>query len=131
MIARGLGSESFQVTVDGISGELALGLEAGRWEVRSQGLSARKVDVGFPVTNLSAALHGQEALLRFSDVRAQTLGGDLQVDVLGYPLDEAPGEFLVRASALELAAVLALEGGEVTGEGVLDGELPVRLHHQQ
>jgi len=48
---------------------------------------------------------------------------------MGYPLDGAPVEFLVRASGVELAAVLALEGDEVTGEGVLDGELPVRLEN--
>tara|TARA_Y100001934_G_scaffold282529_1_gene396709 strand:- start:2139 stop:4268 length:2130 start_codon:yes stop_codon:yes gene_type:complete len=126
---QGLQAHYGDVTVDDISAELVFDLHADGWDVRSQLLSVRKLDVGFPVTSVSAGFSGRQDLLRLSEVRAQLLGGTLHIDAMGYPLDGAPVEFLVRASGVELAAVLALEGDEVTGEGVLDGELPVRLEN--
>jgi len=61
------------------------------------------------------------------DLGVGVLGGRLNASLLDYPLAGGASEFRFDVEGVSLAQVLALEGEDIAGEGVLDGTLPVRV----
>lgn len=58
---------------------------------------------------------------------ARLLGGQASFEAAAIDLQQLAGEFEVVLSGLSLADVLALEGEDISGTGLLDGRLPVQL----
>lgn len=115
------------VVAAGIGGEARVKLSDGGWRVEADQVTVRFADVGFPARNVgfSLALTPSAALL--SDVRGKTLGGEFVIDRLAYDIERGTAAFLVTATGIDLAEVLALEGESVTGNGILDGQLPIEI----
>ncbi len=102
-------------------------LAEANWQLASTPLNAGTVDVGFPIEDLQMTVAGNLETLRFSDVSARLLGGRARAAPFDYTLSTGDAQIALTLEALDLAAVLALEGEDVSGSGTLEGTLPVTL----
>lgn len=116
-----------EVTASNLAGVVGLRFNQDGWRADSPSLTLGEVDVGFPVFDLRAELNAGPAMFTLTNLRGVSLGGELLVDRLHYDMVEAESEFLLQASGIQLAQVLALEGDSLTGQATLDGQLPLRL----
>lgn len=104
------------------------------WTAQSDTVRCANLDVGFPITAIAAALEyadTPEGGLRLSNLVGDVLGGRLRADTLTYNPDSASGAVTLALEDLSLASVLALEGDSITGEGRLDGQLPIRIENDE
>jgi hypothetical protein len=124
---EGVQSHYGEVVAAGIAGEARVKLREDGWQATADTLSVAVADPGFPLRDLRFAAELTPATALLSAVRGRALGGELFIDRLAYDMNDATAAFLVIATGIELADVLALEGESVTGSGILDGELPVEL----
>ncbi|MEM8766686.1 MAG: YdbH domain-containing protein [Pseudomonadota bacterium] len=115
----------------GLETELEARLDAGKLNFQPSSVSAALVDAGVPVydfaTTLAGDLAGDLAVLHIGPTRGDVLGGTLLVPAFDYDLPNGGAAFSVELDGLAVAEVLALEGENITGSGVLDGLLPLRL----
>lgn len=103
-----------ELTPDGVR------LDESRFKVGS-------LDVGFPVTEIEAAFSGSPESLLVKGLQARLLGGRAVAAPFIYQVESATADIDLTLTDLDLAAVLALEGEDVSGGGRLDGHLPVRI----
>lgn len=122
------GSGHYDDTVaSGVRGEFRLDsvnvLDPAQWILTPTQVDIELVDVGLPITQVRLRLAWREQRLSIVDARARLLGGSATAT----PFDYADGtaSFAVALERLELAEILALEGDDISGTGVLDGLLPI------
>jgi hypothetical protein len=116
-----------EVVIAGINGGLVARFDDSGWQVGPDRVEVALADVGFAITDLAAEVALTSPSLVVSELTGRTLGGDVTVDVLEYDIAEGDGRLLVKATALQLAEVLALEGDTITGSGTLDGHMPLQI----
>jgi len=90
-------------------------------------LTIDSFDVGFPLTDISLGFAIANGFARVQDLSGNVLGGRFSADAFDYDLEADKTSLAVDLSGISLADVLALEGGDVKGSGLLDGRLPVML----
>jgi hypothetical protein len=119
------------IAIDGINADLAVDIDAGAWRIGPDRVEVRLVDVGFPITDLVANVSLTSEHLGLSDLTGRTLGGDVVVVAMDYDMEAGSSDFVLQAMGIRLADVLALEGETITGNGMLDGELPLQIRDDE
>ncbi|MEZ5551167.1 MAG: YdbH domain-containing protein [Pseudomonadales bacterium] len=90
-------------------------------------LGIGSLDVGFPVTGIEATFSGSLERLLVERFQARLLGGQALAAPFEYRIENAAADISLTLTDLDLTAVLALEGEDISGDGRLDGQLPVRI----
>lgn len=94
-------------------------------------LAIARLDPGFPlaVIELPLRLAGglADTQLAVGEGRVAAFGGAVRTAPFELAVASLDADFVLDLQGLALAQLLALEGEEVRGTGVLDGHLPVRL----
>lgn len=109
------------------TGTIALVYRNGNWHAHSDDLRVGELDVGIPVSDLHLSFSANEDLLDVSALRGRTLGGAFHTSPFHYAIDPGNTAFNLHISKLSLVEVLALEGEDITGSGLLSGIIPVTL----
>lgn len=86
-----------------------------------------EVDVGIPVTKIDITLETDGKIANVRNLKGKILAGEINIDSLDYDIDAETSEFSVGLHGIPLAEVLALEGDDVKGDGILDGEIRVAM----
>ena len=117
--------------VNGIAGDFDIEMTPDLLVVSSPNLHANTLDVGFPITDMKAALYYEDKAgtqsLRLNDADASLLGGRASVPTIRVDMTELASQFDVRLTNLSLTELLALEGEDIQGSGIINGTLPVQL----
>jgi hypothetical protein len=113
--------------VAGIAADLPVTLDDAGYALANAPVSIDTIDVGFPLRQITLNLAVADKVARVRDLGGAVLGGRFAADPFGYVLATDEADVDLRVTGIDLAQVLALEGEDVQGTGVLDGELPVRL----
>jgi len=90
-------------------------------------VSVELVDPGLPVRQVSMRVDATDDHVYASAVAGRLLGGTFNIQSLDYDLVTETSDFLVRLDGTLLSEVLALEGADLSGDGVLDAEFRVLL----
>lgn len=114
-------------TVAGLAFDLPLAWQAGAATAGPARVVASAIDVGLPVRDVAATVALTADAVTIAAAGASLLGGRVTVERLVYPFEGGRSDFDVSLEGLALTDVLALEGEDIAGDGVLDGRLPVRL----
>ncbi|HEX7037984.1 MAG TPA: YdbH domain-containing protein [Pseudomonadales bacterium] len=99
----------------------------GRWSMPPARLHLESVDVGIALTDIEATLGWSPDELAVDALSLRLLGGRARTEPFAYRFDGGEADFVVELASIDLAEVLALEGGHVSGSGTLDGRLPVQI----
>lgn len=114
--------------ISGISGKLSFALGAGGALALSPSpLHLAVVDTGVEVRHVDTSVAWSGDTLTVQTTTARLLGGSARLDPFAYDLTEGKADVVVDVADVDLARVLALEGDHVSGTGVLNGTLPVRV----
>ena len=114
-------------TVAGLAFDLPFAWQAGAATAGPARVLASAIDVGLPVQDVAATVALTADAVTIDAAGASLLGGRVAVERLVYPFGGGRSDFDVALDGLALTEVLALEGEDIAGDGVLDGRLPVRL----
>ena len=113
------------------TGVFQLEMTPDTFVVSSPKLSANSLDIGFPVTAMEAALHYEDRShaqhLKLTDVSARLLGGQASASVIDMDVANLAAQFNVQLNNLSLTEILALEGEDIKGSGVIQGTLPIQI----
>ncbi len=109
----------------GIRTELPITIDGDVVHVGPGEAQLAAVEVGVPVTGVHFQLDSDLTVTTITDVKATVLGGEVRVERLVY--DGETADFAVQVEGLPVAAIVALEGEDIVGDGILDGVLPVTL----
>ena len=113
--------------VQGVTADLPLAISSDGFSIASNIVTIDSVDIGFPVTNVAVDFDVDAGVAHVNDLSGAVLGGRFGARVFEYDLALDKTTLTLDLSDLSLAQVLALEGGDVRGDGLLDGRLPVTL----
>jgi len=113
--------------VAGITADLPVTFEGAGYAVADTHVSIDTIDVGFPLTQITLHLAVADKIAQVRDLGGEVLGGRFAAIPFAYTLATDEANVGLRVTAIDLAQVLALEGEDVQGRGVLDGVLPIRL----
>lgn len=113
--------------VSGMTADLPITIENDTYVVAAAPVLIDTIDVGFPLTQIALNLAIENKIAAVRDLHGAVFGGHFSADPFAYALATDEADIRLRVAAIELAQVLALEGDDVQGSGVLDGELPVQL----
>ena len=115
----------------GISGIFQLEMTPDLLIVSSPKLRANALDIGFPVSAMEAALHYEDKAhaqrLRLTDVTANLLGGEASATAIEMNVANLTAQFNTQLNNLSLKEILALEGDDIKGSGVIQGTLPIQI----
>ena len=115
----------------GIAGQLRLSsndvARPGAWQLAPTRVDIGRIDVGMPVTNAFVQAAFSNDTLSVSASGATLLGGIALTSPFDYDLATSDATFDLQLENIDLGRVLALEGDDISGEGLLDGVLPVRI----
>ena len=118
-------------TVSGIAGDFDIEMIADRLVVTSPNLRANTLDVGFPITEMRASLYYEDKAgkehLTLNDTGARLLGGQASVPTIRVDLPDLDAQFDTQLTGLSLTQILALEGEDIQGSGIIEGTLPVQI----
>ena len=112
---------------EGMTASLDVRVTGTRVELAPSSVGVTRVDVGFPVTNISARVRASDSTVTATNVRGHLLGGTVEVGQIDYDITRAASQFTASVTGINLAQVLALEGDQLEGSGTLDGQLPVTI----
>ncbi|MBA4722981.1 MAG: YdbH domain-containing protein [Alcanivorax sp.] len=114
------------VLARGLNARLALDWQDGEADLRTrEPISLASVDVGTPITNIRLSGHSDLEVWRFSDIRAEVLGGEVLAPKLQWPSDQWQ---TVVVTGIDLNQVAALQNEPaVSLSGTVGGYLPLRL----
>jgi hypothetical protein len=118
--------------VMGIAGRLELVLQDDQLSMAPAKLTAADFDPGVRLTDIEMTLGLKEDVLSVKDAGFRTLGGRVQASDFVYDLAaETPDlRFQLQLESLDLAELLALQGGDIAGTGRISGILPVRVRNE-
>ena len=111
----------------GAGGFLNVELEGSDWRLLPSALSVGEIDVGFALSRIALDLAGNADRLEIAGATARMLGGSATVGPFAYDLTTNQADLVVELHDLDLEALLALEGDDITGDGRLAGQLPIRI----
>lgn len=117
--------EDYAIT--GLRVDVPFAMAADSLKVVDTNLSIDGFDVGFPLTDISLTFAVANGFARVHDLSGNVLGGKFTAEAFDYELETDKTSLAVELSGISLADVLALEGGDVKGTGLLDGRLPATL----
>jgi hypothetical protein len=113
--------------ISGISADLPIKLDGGFYTIAASPVAIENIDVGFPLTRVALNVAVADKIAQVRDLNGSVLGGVFSADPFDYVLATDEAHIELRVTAIDLAHVLALEGDDVQGSGLLDGRLPVRM----
>ena len=113
--------------IAGLSFELPIAIDPAGLSIADSRVSIASIDVGFPVTDVSLGIAVAGDVAHVRDLGGAVLGGRFAADAFDYDLNSDVANPEVSVRDVSLAEVLALEGGDVRGTGVLDGRLPIGI----
>ena len=122
-----VGASLADAALRGLNGTLNVGITDGLPVLAGSELSAGLVDFGVPIRQVATTLSGTLDRLDFGVTTGRLLGGSAWLQPFSFAVDTGQADLDVRLEDLDLAAILALEGGHITGSGRLDGSVPVRI----
>lgn len=114
-------------TIAGLKVDMPFLLSGESLTVADNTLTIQSFDVGFPLTDISLNFAVANGFARVHGLSGNVLGGRFAADPFEYELATDKTSIAINLDGIELANVLALEGEDVRGSGVLDGKLPVAL----
>jgi len=113
--------------IEGVAGTFDLRLEDGEVALLPAQVRAERANVGVLLEALEATVALSGDAVAVSGAKAELLGGRAGAEAFRYDLDTGSAAFTVTLDGLSLAALLALVGDDIRGEGSLGGTLPVTL----
>ena len=113
--------------IQGVSADLPIAISNDGFSIGANVVTIDSVDVGFPATNVAVDFAVDAGVVHVNDLSGAVLGGRFDAKAFEYDFALDKASLTIDLSDLQLAQVLALEGGDVRGDGVLDGRLPVTL----
>jgi len=113
--------------ITGFEGDFPVSIASAAFAVADTPISIEQIDVGFPLTQISAGVAVANDIARIQKLSGSVLSGSFAVNEFGYDIAADKAAFDVELNSVSLADLLALEGGDVMGSGVLDGRLPVTI----
>ncbi|MCZ6888434.1 MAG: YdbH domain-containing protein [Gammaproteobacteria bacterium] len=123
----GAGHYSDQLTAQDMDMEFQLQISDGNVVMLPGSFRIGALDAGIPLRALRGLLSYRNDVVEIANVQANLLGGSARLTPIEYYMADSTADFRVTLDGLDLAQVLALEGEDVTGTGILDGRLHVRL----
>jgi hypothetical protein len=111
----------------GIETRLPFSISAPAFQIGPGTVKVAELEAGLPFTDIQFDLTSDAHQLQISHAIISLLGSMLSIEDLLYDTGTQRSNFQVEVRGLPVANVLALEGDDVTGTGVLDGQLPVAL----
>jgi hypothetical protein len=114
-------------TISGLALDVPLRIDAGSLAIPSAAGSIDAVDVGFPLTDIGFDVALANGVARVSGLSGSILQGRFSADEFDYVLASDQSALTLQLNGISLSEMLALEGGDVHGTGVLDGRLPVTV----
>jgi len=114
------------IPLTGVNVELPFEFGPNRQIIRSTPLAIHAIDLGFPVENITTVLNLQNDTLDLKKLHASVFEGSADVGEVNYDVKRSRSQFNLELSDLQLSALLQLAGGDVTGQGVIDGKLAVQ-----
>lgn len=113
--------------ITGLKADVPFALSGESLNVADNNLTIQLFDVGFPLTDISLDFTVANGFARVHSLSGDVLGGRFAADAFEYELATDKTSLAITLDGIELANVLALEGKDVKGSGVLDGKLPLAL----
>jgi hypothetical protein len=113
--------------IEGVAADLPLEVATESFAVGANAVAIDSIDVGFPVTNVAVDFDVANGAAHVRRLTGTTLGGRFEAAPFDYDLTYDKMSVALDLNGISLADVLALEGGDVHGDGVLDGRLPLAL----
>ncbi len=113
--------------ISGLSMDLPLKIDTRSYAVADSKISIDAIDIGFPLTNVSLGLAASDGIASIRDLSGSVLGGRFSASKFSYEIASDKSAPTIILSGVSLPDVLALEGDDVKGSGVLDGTLPVAI----
>ncbi|MEA3303667.1 MAG: YdbH domain-containing protein, partial [Pseudomonadota bacterium] len=127
------GGRYAEVYFSGLNADLKLDLYP-KLAGRAKKVSVKLIDIGVPVSNLSASLRlgwpskGKKPVLTFSNLRASLLKGRVTGKRVRIDLNRRRHDFTLALQHIDIAEVVRLHGFEgLNATGKVSGTLPVRL----
>ncbi len=114
-------------TISGLTADVPFALAGESLTVADNDLTIQSFDVGFPLTDISLDFAVANGFARVHGLSGNVLGGRFAADPFEYELATDKTSLAIALDGIDLANVLALEGNDVKGSGVLDGKLPVAM----
>ena len=115
------------VSAKAVSAESEIVFDAGAWSAVQLTLKFETLDVGFPISNghLAGSFSGSKLVVEAASV--DLLGGQATVRDVHADIVSKNARVPIVVTGIDLGAVLALEGDNIDGTGVLDGIVPVTV----
>ena len=113
--------------IAGVAADLPLRIDGEGFGVGANVVTVDSIDVGFPVTNVAIDFDVSNGAAHVRELSGSTLGGRFSAKSFDYDLALDKTTLSLDLAALSLTQILALEGGDVHGDGALDGQLPLTL----
>jgi hypothetical protein len=113
--------------IEGVAADLPIEIATGAFAVDANVVTIRSIDAGFPVTNVAVDFNVTNGAAHVRSLTGSTLGGRFEAQSFDYDLEYDKTALALDVRGVSLAEVLALEGGDVGGDGLLDGRLPLAL----
>ncbi|NOX50516.1 MAG: hypothetical protein GXP16_08270, partial [Gammaproteobacteria bacterium] len=101
------------------------------WAVAPTNIHIGRVDVGFPIYEVTAHLRLNQSDLTITEASATLLGGSVTATTAIYDTNLGTTKFNLFLKDIDLAQILALEGEDITGTGTISGMLPISIHNNQ
>ncbi len=116
--------------IAGLTFDLPVTLAAAGVSAGPAVVTAQQIDPGVPVTDIRLTVDVRPERIVVADVGAELLGGRVSIDAIDFDVASVATSFGVQLSEIQLKHVLALEGEDIVGDGVLDGTLPIQVESE-
>lgn len=100
-------------------------------EIAPMSVSARLIDVGLPIENVTAdvTVDAVDTAVDVDNLSLETLGGRITADPFRYTAGAESNELMLHAHSIQLELMVGLaDFDDVDASGTISGELPVTLH---
>ena len=115
------------MSITGMTADLPVSFDAQTYGVAATSIKFDQIDIGFPLSGVAVGVSVADGIARLRDLGGSVLGGRFAASEFGYDIARDKASLEVELSDISLAEVLALEGGDVQGNGTLDGKLPITI----
>lgn len=115
------------ISMTGVNADFPLRVQTDNLHLGPGPMFITSIDIGFPASEIAFQLETDTSVAKVDDFSANLLAADISIGQLVYNIDDASSQFTVQVQGLPVANVLALEGEDINGDGIIDGNLPVEL----
>ena len=114
--------------IAGVTSALQLAkVEDSSWQLSPAGIRIDRLDTGVELRDIATGVAWSGDTVTVEATRGRALGGSIGTGAFAYRITDGAADVVVDVTGVELARVLALEGGHVSGTGTLNGSLPVEV----